>query len=176
MKHASVSKHLSFWKYQTVEPISPWFMRSCMKSHICKLTKVGTIVNDNILKVFIVGLLSYFHSWLPSVLFYLHHRTSHSRSCWHNIFCGGPWPVISWTQACVEIAKFVLSVSKTISYQPVDPNHVISNYCDSSHFGSSQLTVCRFAGWISPVPFQLVISNYIPPLLRKFALQCGQIF
>ena len=37
-----------FWKFDTVDPTSPWFTRSCMKTHDWKFAKVGATVHDNI--------------------------------------------------------------------------------------------------------------------------------
>ena len=48
----------------------------------------------------------------------------------------------------------------------VDPGRVISNH-------RRQLSVEQFAGWISPIPLQLIISistDYIPPLLTKYGV------
>ena len=62
---------------------SPWFTRSCMKTHEWTFAKVGATVHDNIFEVLIAGSLSYLYSWLPIALFYMHRGTSHIGSCWH---------------------------------------------------------------------------------------------
>ena len=80
-------RHLPFWKFDTVDPTSPWFTRSCMKSHEWTFATVGTTVHDDIFEVLIAGSLSYLYSWLPTALFYLHRRTSHIGSCCH-VFSG----------------------------------------------------------------------------------------
>ena len=76
-----------FWKFDTVDPTSPWFTRSCMKTHEWTLAKVGATVHDKIFEVLIAGSLSYLYSWFPTALFYLHRGTSHIGSCWH-VFSG----------------------------------------------------------------------------------------
>ena len=81
------SQRPPFWKLYTVDPTSPWFTRSCMKSHEWTFTKLGTTTHDNIFEVLIAGSLSSLYSWLPTALFYLHRGTSHIGSCWH-IFSG----------------------------------------------------------------------------------------
>ena len=82
-----VPRRPPFWKFDTVDPTSPWFTRSCMKTHEWTFAKVGTTVHDNISEVLIAGSLSYLYSWLPIALFYLHRGTSHIGSCWH-VFSG----------------------------------------------------------------------------------------
>ena len=76
-----------FWKFDTVDPTSPWFTRSCMKSHEWTFAKLGKTVHGNIFGVLIAGSLSSLYSWLPTALFYLHRGTSHIGSCRH-VFSG----------------------------------------------------------------------------------------
>ena len=54
-----VFRHPPFWKFDTVDLTSPWFMQSCMKCHNWKFVKIGITVHDNIFKVLITGWLSY---------------------------------------------------------------------------------------------------------------------
>ena len=86
-QHPHGSQHPPFWKLYTVDPTSPWFTRSCMKSHEWTFAKLGTTAHDNIFEVLIAGSLSSLYSWLPTALFYLHRGTSHIGSCWH-VFSG----------------------------------------------------------------------------------------
>ena len=72
-----VPRRPPFWKFDTVDPTSPWFTRSCMKTHQWTFAKVGATVHDNIFEVLIAGSLSYLYSWLPIALFYMHRGTSH---------------------------------------------------------------------------------------------------
>ena len=58
-----------------------------------------------------------------------------ARAC-ENVPLAGHFMITS-----VEMAKLVRSASKTLFYQPVDPDRVISNR-DGSHISSCQLTVC----------------------------------
>ena len=76
-----------FWKFDTVDPTSPWFTRSCLKSHEWTLAKLGTTVHDSIFEVLITGSLSSQYSWLPTAMFYLHRGASYIGSCWH-VFSG----------------------------------------------------------------------------------------
>ena len=76
------SQRPPFWKFDTVDPTSPWFTRSCLKSREWTFAKLGSIF-----EVLIAGSLSSQYSWLPTALFYLHHGESHIRSCWH-VFSG----------------------------------------------------------------------------------------
>ena len=90
VKRASVRmvpRRPPFWKFDTVDPTSPWFTRSCMKTHKWTFAKVGATVHDNIFEVLIAGSLSYLYSWLPIALFYMHRGTSHIGSCW-QVFSG----------------------------------------------------------------------------------------
>ena len=133
-----------FWKFDTVDPTSPWFTRSCMKTHEWTFAKVGTTVHDNISEVLIAGSLSYLYSWLPIALFYLHRGTSHIGSCWH-VFSGRAAIGLSFREherRNGEICPFSCSASKAMFYWPVDPDRVISNHRDSSRVGSCQLIVC----------------------------------
>ena len=90
VKRASVRmvpRRPPFWKFDTVDPTSPWFTRSCMKTHKWTFAKVGATVHDNIFEVLIAGSLSYLYSWLLIALFYMHRGTSHIGSCW-QVFSG----------------------------------------------------------------------------------------
>ena len=100
-----VPRHPPFWKFDTVDPTSPWFTRSCMKTHEWTFAKVGATVHDNIFEVLIAGSLSYLYSWLPIALLYLHRGTSHIGSCSH-CFLGAD---CHFANTSVEMAKFVRS-------------------------------------------------------------------
>ena len=94
---------------------------------------------------------------------------SHPRSCWHDVFSGGPWPVILQTQAYMEMAKFVRSASKTFF---INPWIQTALFLIIAIAATSAAVSWQFVGWISQIPFQLVISvstDYIPPLWTK----CG---
>ena len=43
-----VPRHLPFWKFDSVNPTSPWFTRWCMKSYGWTFAKFRTIVHENI--------------------------------------------------------------------------------------------------------------------------------
>ena len=166
-----VPRRPPFWKFDTVDPTSPWFTRSCMKTHEWTFAKVGATVHDNIFEVLIAGLLSYLNSWLPIALFYLHHGTSHIGSCWH-VFSGRAAIGLSFREhkrRNGEICPFCCSASKAMFYYPVDPDRVISNHRDSSHVGSCQLTVC----WVD---FADSTSVYSTAVNKVWRLQCGQMF
>ena len=107
-QHPHGSQCPPFWKLYTVDPTSPWFTRLCMKSHEWTFAKLGTTAHDNIFEVLIVGSLSSLYSWLPTTLFYLHHGTSHIRSCWH-VFSGRAALACHFANASVEMTKFVRS-------------------------------------------------------------------
>ena len=149
-----------------------------MKSHEWTFAKVGTTVHNNIFEVLTAGWLSYPYSWLPTVLFYLHRGRGTSEVV--NMFSwgGGGRPMAChFANARVEMAKFVCSASKTIFYQPVDPDRVISNHRYSQIAAMSAAVIWQFAGWISPIPLRaevrLIISistDYIPSLLTKYGV------
>ena len=67
-----VPRRPPFWKFDTVDPTSPWFPRSCMKTHEWTFATVGATVHDSFFEVLIAGSLSYLYSWLPIALFYMH--------------------------------------------------------------------------------------------------------
>ena len=137
-----VPRHPPFWKFDTVDPTSPWFTRSCMITHEWTFAKVGATVHDNIFEVLIAGSLSYLYSWLPIALFYMHRGTSHIGSCWHVFSGRARLSFHEHKRRNGEICPCSCSASKAMFYWPVDPDRVISNHRDSSHVGSCQLTVC----------------------------------
>ena len=82
-----------------------------------------------------------------------------------------------FTNASVEMTTFVRSASKTMFYEPVDPDRVISNHRDSSLVGSCDLTVCwlDFADSIPADHFDF--NRLYPTTINKvWCLQSGQIF
>ena len=174
-------KHPPFWKFDTVDPTSPWFTRSCMKSHEWTFAKVGTTVHEDIFEVLIVGSLSCLYSWLPTALFYLHRGTSHIGSCWH-VFSGRAalglpfrefmraWKLrnlsVRFRRQCfinpwIQTALFLIITIATTS--------------------AAVIWQIGFAGqgWILPIPLRLIIliSRLYPTTVNKvWRLQCGQIF
>ena len=140
MKRVSVRmvpRRPPFWKFDMVDPTSPWFTPSCMKTHEWTFAKVGTIVHDNISEVLIAGSLSYLYSWLPIALFYLHRGTSHIGICWH-VFSGQAAIGLSFREhkrRDGEICPFSFEGNVLLT------RGVISNHRDSSRVGSCQLTV-----------------------------------
>ena len=158
-------ENLTLW----MDPTSPWFTWSCMKSHKWKFAKVGPTVYDNIFKVLIMGSLSYFS--LPR---------AHCSTCIVEqvtsevvdiMFSGGAlglsfrehkhvwkWPNLSiefrglcfidpWIQATLFLIFVIAATLAAVSWQ--------------------------FAGWISPIPFWLVIlisTDYSPTLLTKYSV------
>ena len=158
-------ENLSLW----MDPTSPWFTRSCMKSHEWKFAKVGPTVYDNIFKVLIMGSLSYF-SW----------PRAHCSTCiveqvtsevvdimfsWGALglsFCEHKdmwkWPNLSiqfrglcfidpWIQTTLFLIFVIAATLAAVTWQ--------------------------FAGWISLIPFWLVIlisTEYSPTLLAKYGV------
>ena len=79
--------------------------------------------------------------------------------------------------ASIEMTKFVCSTPKTMFYQPLDPDRVISNHRDSSHVGSCHLTVCWLDFVDSTSTDHFDFNTLYPTTVNKvWCLQCGQIF
>ena len=166
-----VPRHLPFWKFDTVDPTSPWFTRSCMKSQNGQSRKLAQLSMTIFSKFWS---LSYLYSWPLCFTCIAEQGTSEVA----DKFSRGGQP-LAWhfANASVEMAKFVHSAPKTMLYQPVDPDRVISNHHDSSHVGSSHLTVCwvDFADSTSADHFDF--NRLYPTTVNKvWCLQHGQIF
>ena len=174
MKRASVRvvpRRPPFWKFDTVDPTSPWFTRSCMKTHEWTFAKVGATVHDNIFEVLIAGSLSYLHSWLPIALFYLHRGTSHIGSCWH-VFSGRAAIGLSFREhKSVEMAKFVRSVVQLRRQCFINPWTQTALFLIIAIAASAAVS-WQFAGWISPIPPRL----YSTAVHKVWCVQSGQMF
>ena len=159
-----------FWKFDTVDPTSPWFTRSCMKTHEWTFAKVGATVHDNIFEVLIAGSLSFLYSWLPIALFYMHRGTSHIGSCWHifSVQAG-----LSFREhkgrngeicpcSCVQLLRqcFINSWIQTALFLII------------AIVATSAVASWQFAGWISPIPPRL----YCTAVKKVWCLRCGQMF
>ena len=95
-----------------------------------------------------------------------------------DMFSRGGRPLAChFANASVEMTKFVRSAPKTMFYEPVDPDRVISNHRDSSHVGSCHLTVCwlDFADSTSADHFDFN-RLYHTTVNKVWCLQRGQIF
>ena len=170
-----------FWKFDTVDPTSPWFTRSCMKTPEWTFAKVGTTVHDNISEVLIAGSLSYLYSWLPIALVYLHRGTSHIGSCWH-VFSGRAAIGLSFREhkrRNGEICPFSCSASKAMFYHRlIEVCGFINPWIQTALFliiaiaAASAAVSWQFAGWISPIPPRL----YSTAVNKVWRLQCGQRF
>ena len=162
-----VPRRPPFWKFDTVDPTSPWFTRSCMKTHEWTFAKVGATVHDNIFEVLIAGSLSYLYSWLPIALFYMHRGTSHIGSCWHVFSGRAGLSFHEHKRRNGEICPCSCSASKAMFYWPVTALFLIIAIAATSAAVSWQ-----FAGWISPIPPRL----YSTAVNKVWCLQCGQMF
>ena len=113
------------------------------------------------------------YSWLPTALFYLHRRTKSHR----KLFSRGGQPLACYVaKASVEMTKFVRSALKTMFYQPVAPDCVISYHRDSSHVGSCHLTVCWLDFADSTLTDHFDFNRLYPTTVNKvWCLQCWQI-
>ena len=149
-----VPRRPPFWKFDTVDPSSPWFTRSCMKTHKWTFAKVGPTVHDNIFKVLIAGSLSYLYSWLPIALFYLHRGTSHIGSCWH-VFSGGRPLDCHFANTSVEMATFVRSAVQLRRQCFINPWIQTALFLIIAIAAASAAVSWQFAGWISPIPPRL---------------------
>ena len=166
-----VPRRPPFWKFDTVDPTSPWFTRSCMKTPEWTFAKVGTTVHDNISEVLIARSLSYLYSWLPIALFYLHRGTSHIGSCWH-VFSGRAAIGLSFREhkrRNGEICPFSCSASKAMF---INPWIQTALFLIIAIAAASAAVSWQFAGWISPIPPRL----YSTAVNKVWRLQCGQRF
>ena len=165
-----VPRRPPFWKFYTVDPTSPWFTRSCMKTHEWTFAKVGATVHDNIFEVLIAGSLSYLYSWLPIALFYLHRGTSHIGSCLH-VFSGRPLDC-HFANTSVEMAKIVRSAVQLRRQCFNNPWIQTVLFLIIAIAATSAAVIWQFAGWISPIPPRL----YSTAVNKVWCLQCGQRF
>ena len=168
-----VPRRPPFWKFDTVDPTSPWFTRSCMKTHEWTFAKVGTTVHDNISEVLIAGSLSYLYSWLPIALFYLYRGTSHIGSCWH-VFSGRAAIALDchFANTSVEMATFVRSAVQLRRQCFINPWIQTALFLIIAIAAASAAVSWQFAGWISPIPPRL----YSTAVNKVWCLQCGQRF
>ena len=168
-----VPRRPPFWKFDTVDPTSHWFPRSCMKTHEWTFAKVGATVHDNIFEVLIAGSLSYLYSWLPIALFYMHRGTSHIGSCWH-VFSGraGLSSDCHFANTSVEMAKFVHAAVQLLRQWFINPWIQTALFLIIAIAATSGAVSWQFAGWISLIPPRL----YSIAVNKVWCLQCGQMF
>ena len=164
-----VPRRPPFWKFDTVDPTSPRFTRSCMKTHEWTFAKVGVTVHDNIFEVLIAGSLSYLYSWLPIALFYMHRGTSHIGSCWH-VSRGGR--DCHFANTSVEMAKFVRVAVQLRRQCFINPWIQTALFLIIAIAATSAAVSWQFAGWISPIPPWL----YSTAVNKVWCPQCGQMF
>ena len=167
-----VPRRPPFWKFDTVDPTSPWFTRSCMKTHEWTFAKVGATVHDNIFEVLIAGSLSYLYSWLPIALFpVLHASRSKSHREVVDMFSRGGRDC-HFANTSVEMAKFVRAAVQ------LRRQCFINSWIQTALFliiaiaATSAAVSWQFAGWISPIPPRL----YSTAVNKVWCLQCGQMF
>ena len=161
-----VPRRPPFWKFDTVDPTSPWFTRSCMKTHEWTFAKVGETVHDNICEVLIAGSLSYLYSWLPIALFYMHCGTSHIGNV--DMFSWGGRDC-HFANTSVEMAKFVCAAVQLRRQCFINPWIQTALFLIIASAATSAAVSWQFAGWISPIPPRLYSTA-----VNK--LQCGQMF
>ena len=163
-----VSRHPPFWKFNTVDPTSPWFTRSCMKSHKWKFAKLGTVTI--FLKFWLrdrypicihgprahcsTSIVEQVTSEVVNIMFTgtaLGLSFREHKHMWK-------WPNLSiqfqrqcfinpWIQPAFFLIIAVAAMAAAVSWQ--------------------------FAGWISPIPLQMIISistDYIPALLTTYGV------
>ena len=164
-----VPRRPPFWKFDTVDPTSPWFTWSRMKTHEWTFAKVGATVLDNIFEVLIAGSLSSLYSWLPIALFYMHRGTSHIGSCWH-VFSERAG--LSFREHNVEMAKFVRAAVQLWRQCFINPWIQTALFLIIAIAATSAAVSWQFAGWISPIPPRL----YSTAVNKVWCLQCGQMF
>ena len=167
-----VPRRPPFWKFDTMDPTSPWFTWSCMKTHEWTFAKVGATVHDNIFEVLITGSLSYLYSWLPIALFYLHRGTSHIGSCLAlHVFSGRPLDC-HFANTSVEMAKIDRSAVQLRRQCFINPLIQTALFLIIAIAATSAAVIWQFAGWISPIPPRL----YSTAVNKVWCLQCGQRF
>ena len=167
-----VPRRPPFWKFDTVDPTSPWFARLCVKTHEWTFAKVGATVHDNIFEVLIAGSLSYLYSWLPIALFYMHRGTSHQvTSEVVDMFSQGGRDC-HFANTSVEMAKFVRAAVQLLRQCFINPWIQTALFLIIAIVATSAAVSWQFAGWISPIPPRL----YSTAVNKVWCLQCGQMF
>ena len=164
-----VPRRPPFWKFDTVDPTSPWFTRSCMKTHEWTFAKVGATVHDNIFEVLIAGSLSYLYSWLPIALF-----TCIAEQVTSEVVdkCSRGGRDCHFANTSVEMTKFVRAAVQLRRQCFINPWIQTALFLIIAIAATSAAVSWQFAGWISPIPPRL----YSTAVNKVWCLQCGQMF
>ena len=191
VKRASVRmvpRRPPFWKFDTVDPTSPWFTRSCMKTHEWTFAKVGATVHDNIFEVLIAGSLScpwqYFRSFDRGIVILsvfmaparvvLHASRNKSHREVVDMFSRGGRHC-HFANTSVEMAKFVRAAVQLRRQCFINPWIQTALFLIIAIAATSAAVSWQFAGWISrisPIPLRL----YSTAVDKVWCLQCGQMF
>ena len=164
-----VPRRPPFWKFDTVDPTSSWFTRSCMKTHEWTFAKVGATVHDNIFEVLIAVSLSYLYSWLRSRCFTCIAEQVTSEVV--DMFSRGGRDC-HFANTSVEMAKFVRAAVQLRRQCFINPWIQTALFLIIAIAATSAAVSWQFAGWISPIPPRL----YSTAVNKVWCLQCGQMF
>ena len=169
-----VPRRPPFWKFDTVDPTSPWFTRSCMKTHEWTFAKVGATVHGNIFEVLIAGSL-----WYPicihgsrSRCFTCIAEQVTSESCWPVDMFSRGWRDCHFANTSVEMAKFVRAAVQLRRQCFINPWIQTALFLIIAIVATSAAVSWQFAGWISPIPPRL----YSTAVNKVWRLHCGQMF
>ena len=164
-----VPRRPPFWKFDTVDPTSPWFTRSCMKTHEWTFAKVGATVYDNIFEVLIVGSLSYL----------IHGSRSRCFTCIAEQVTSEVVDMFSrggrdchFANSSVGMAKFFRAAVQLRRQCFINPWIQAALFLIIAIAATSAADSWQFAGWISPIPLRL----YSTAVNKVWCLQCGQMF
>ena len=165
-----VPRRPPFWKFDTVDPTSPWFTRSCMKTHERTFAKVGATVHDNIFKF-------WSRDHYPICI---HGSRSRCFTCIaeqvtsevvDNDKCSRGGRDCHFANTSVEMAKFVRAAVQLRRQCFINPWIQTALFLIIA-IATSAAVSWQFAGWISPIPPRL----YSTAVDKVWCLQCGQMF
>ena len=164
-----VPRRPPFWKFDTVDPTSPRFTRSCMETHKWTFAKVGATVHDNISKF-------WSRDHYPICI---HGSRSRCFTCIAEQVTSEVVDMFSrggrdchFANTSVEMAKFVRVAVQLRRQCFINPWIQTALFLIIAIEATSAAVSWQFAGWISPIPPRL----YSTAVNKIWCLQCGQMF
>ena len=158
-----------FWKFDTVDPTSPWFTRSCMKTHEWTFAKVGQLS---------MTIFSKFWS-RDHYPICIHGSRSRCFTCIAEQVTSEVVDMFSrggrdchFANTSVEIAKFVRAAVQLRRQCFINQWIQTALFLIIAIAATSAAVSWQFAGWISPIPPRL----YSTAVNKVWCLQCGQMF
>ena len=158
-----VPRRPPFWKFDTVDPTSPWFPRSCMKTHEWTFAKVGATMKF------------WSRDHYPICI---HGSRSRCFTCIAEQATSEVVDMFSrggrdchFANTSVEMAKFFRAAVQLLRQCIINPWIQTASFLIIAIAATSGAVSWQFAGWISLIPPRLYSIA-----VNKGCLQCGQMF